>query len=368
MKVLNKQGMDLVLVSMKEIKTLTTYSLLVLVLFIRTSSCFPNGPPTSVCSTGLPLHRKNGTLIPPQETPPPFKITVNTSTYKPGDVINVKVDGINEMFKGLFLQIRPVKKSKTDSVRDVPLGAFRRLKRNTEIMGCDIAQDTLAHEDGYVKFGTEFNWVAPLLMKNDIVVRATILANYTTYWVNVESDIIRLQDVGPLPAEALKEPWLREIISTVQKKGDKKATEDAIIARFEKGFDGALDPDGRVMIHYIMDLLPFEDSTKYGKPSPPPGFNVDDSSDTEPTAGDLKFDTSDKQDEKKDSKVVADDETSETSKADTADKQDGKKDSKVVADEGSSKMSKADTYFEVLVKAVIGGDKLVADALEKLMK
>ena len=290
------------------------------------------------------MHRKDGVRIPPQTTPPPFKIIVNATSLKPGDVINVKLDGGDEMFKGLFLQIRPVKKSDKDTVRDVPLGSFRRIMQNTEIMGCDVALDTLVHEDGFLKFKTEFNWISPLLMKNDVVVRATILVNYTTYWVNVESDVIRLEDVGPLPAEGLERPWLKEIISTVQKKEDVKATEDAVVARFEKGFNGAIDPDGHIMIHYVIDLLPFEDSTMYGKPQPPPGFDVrdnDDSSDVKTSTGDLMFEAVDNEGNQKDTSANVVDEP--------------------------SKATKADTYYEVLLKAVLGGDKIVADALEKLI-
>ena len=334
--------------------------------------CFPNGPPTTVCFTKLPLHKdkKTGEVIPPQTSPPPFKIIVNTTSYKPGDVINIKVDSDTaEPFKGLFLQVRPVKKSKNDKVRGVPLGMYRRVLENTKIIGCDIAVDTIVHKDPYVKYTTEMNWISPLLMKNDVIVRATILANFSTYWTNLKSDVIRLQDVGPLPVEGLKDPWLKEIISTVQKKDDKKAMEDAVRARFEKGLNGALDPNGNVMVHYVVELLPFEDSTKHGRPEPPPGFDAEDLSDTGNGQTTQVFETTTVADTL--DSVTRPDGTVHFPESATENKDDDANEKEVPKLKDSLKQlyqSKAEAYYEVLVKAVLGGDKIVADALQKIIE
>ena len=318
------------------------------------------------------MHRdkETGKVIPPQTSPSPFKIIVNTTSYKPGDVINIKIDTDNaETFKGLFLQVRPVKKSKEDKVRQIPLGMYRRVIENTKIIGCDVAVDTITHKDPFVKYITEMNWVAPLLVKNDVIVRATILANFSTYWTNVKSDVIRLQDVGPLPVEGLKEPWLKEIISTVQKKDDKQAMEDAVRARFEKGFDGALDPNGNVMVQYVIDLLPFEDKTKHGRPNLPPGFDV--AHDTEQEIKETKESLEEH---------VADDLDSETHPDETEELKPEKKTEEIQPESKGetakpesgdslkqSHQSKAEAYYELLIKAVLGGDKTVADALQKII-
>ena len=353
----------------------TLLAFLTVLLFFSKSCvvfCYPDGPPTSACIAGLPFHKKDGKAIPPQTSPSPFKIIVNATTYKPGDVINIKVDTDNaETFRGLFLQVRPVKKSNEDTVRDVPLGSYRRVLKNTQIMGCDVAVDTIGHADGYVKYNAEVNWISPLLMKNDIIVRATVLANFSTYWANVKSDVIRLEDVGPLPAEGLQRPWLREIITTVQKKDDKIAMEEAVKARFEKGLNGALDPDGNVMVHYVLELLPFEDSTMHGKPKLPPGFDIDENSeevDNEPTDND--FDTTTALSAV--DSFTGPDKTLHFTDSTSDDKNDSANGKTKPLTEISSKQgsheSKAEAYYEVLVKAVIGGDKVVADALEKLIE
>lgn len=365
-------------------KTILSINLLlsyVLLIKLSVIFCFPNGPPVSVCLTAFPLHRKDGKPIPPQKTSAPFKIVVNTTSYRPGEAINIRVEGTeSEVFKGLYLQVRPVKKSKQDKVRDVPIGSYRRILQNTKIIGCDVAMDTLVHKDAFVKMATEFDWIPPLLVKNDIVVRATILANYSTYWVNVESDVISLENVGPLPAEKLKEPWLKEIISTVQKQDDKKAAEEAVIARFEKGFTGALDPNGNVMVQYVLDLLPFEDKTLHGKPKLPPGFDVGDMSDDV----DETLTMTDDQNSEEMSDIANTDEpleitstdkpsdiTSMDAPSDTTSTDASSDATNTVEPKDYLKLeplkSKADEYYDVLVKALLGGDKIVADALAKMI-
>ena len=340
--------------------------------------CYPAGPPTSVCFSKIPMHRdkKTGEVIPPQTSPSPFKIIVNATSYKPGDVINIKIDTDNaETFKGLFLQVRAVKKSKDDKVRSVPIGSYRRVIENTKIIGCDVAVDTITHKDPYVKYLTEMNWVAPLLVKNDVIVRATILANFSTYWTNVKSDVIRLEDVGPLPVEGLKEPWLKEIITTVQRKDDQQAMEDLIKARFEKGFDGALDPNGNVMVHYVTDLLPFEDKTRFGRPNLPPGFDVDHS--VEQEIKETKESLPDHVEDEEEITEAGDPET-DTDQDKTTEENDVPNVEKEKTVEAAnpefeesvklSYQSKAEAYYEVLIKAVLGGDKTVANALQKMVK
>ena len=237
----------------------------VLISCIHHILCYPDGPPLSVCDTGLPIHLgKNGTPYPPQTSPSPFQIKVNTTSYKPGDVIAVTVTSdVGEMFKGLFLQARKIRNDDEKRMEDIPVGSFHRSIVNTRIVSCELGMNTVTHTDPYLKMTTILNWRSPLLMNNDVVIRATVLTNFSTFWTNVDSQRIKLIRPEMLPAENMEKPWVEEIIKNVQAKEDGIKSRELVKSRFERGFKGVIDPNGYIMVHYVMDLLPFY-SSHYG--------------------------------------------------------------------------------------------------------
>lgn len=222
--------------------------------------CFPNGPPRSACADGLPIHTKDGQLVQPQESPSPYIITVNASTFQPGDTINIKVHSSQgEMFKGLFVQVRPLANADDSAFRSAPLGEYYRRIMNTKPIVCVNSQDTLVHKDPFMKIETKFDWKAPLLIQNDVIVTATVLKDFSTFWTKVESPPIKLVRDKILPAEKLEKPWLKEIIKTIKVSDVADLKRELVRERFERGFKGAFDPNGYIMVQYINDMLPFED-------------------------------------------------------------------------------------------------------------
>lgn len=237
------------------------FVLLLLGLFnVYYVNCFPNGPPRSACADGLPIHTRNGELIKAQESPSPYVITVNATSFQPGDTLSIKLRGSQgEMFKGLFVQVRPLPNPDEEYFKSAPMGEYYRRIMNTKPTVCVNSQDTLVHKDPFMKIETKFDWKAPLLVNNDVVVTATILKDFGTFWTNVESPRIKLIRESVLPAELLKKPWLLEIIKTVKASENATVKRQLVRERFEKGFKGAFDPSGYIMVQYINDMLPFED-------------------------------------------------------------------------------------------------------------
>ncbi|XP_045215532.2 uncharacterized protein LOC123565814 [Mercenaria mercenaria] len=232
------------------------------VLFVLlTTYAYPNGPPKSVCKDGMPVHVKDGKNVPPQNTSSPFVIDVNSTVVRPGDTIRIKVhSNQGEMFRGLFLQVHPIPNGADDEVKYEAAGLFDRKIKNVKIMTCRILLDTLTHKDSFMKIEANFDWRAPLYLTRDVVVRATILKNFDTYWHNVESPRIILLKEETSAVKNLEKPWLEEIIKTVKAEEDIKLRRELARARFERGFKKAIDPNGFIMINYVTNLLPFEDS------------------------------------------------------------------------------------------------------------
>lgn len=222
--------------------------------------CFPSGPPRSACADGLPVHSRNGHLIKAQDSPSPYVITVNSTNFRPGETLSIKIHSPQgEMFKGLFVQVRPLARPDEEYFKSAPLGEYYRRVMNTKPSVCVNSQDTLVHKDPFMKIETKFDWKAPLLVNHDVVVTATILKDFATFWINVESPRIELQRDPVLPAETLQEPWLLEMVRSVRAGQNATRKQHLVQERFERGFKGAFDPNGYIMVQYLNDMLPFED-------------------------------------------------------------------------------------------------------------
>ncbi|KAL4228236.1 DOMON domain-containing protein frrs1L [Mactra antiquata] len=248
------------------------HRVLVLMLILASicyhSNSYPNGPPETVCGNGLPVHSKNGTKVPPQKFPSPYVIEVNTSTFRPGESINVTIKSyVRQAFRGLFVQVVPIPNGLNDSIQYLAAGLYERNIKNIKLMTCRYMLDTLGHKDRFMKFETSFKWRSPLMIKHDVVVRATILKEFDIYWHNAESTVIKLENSGEFPVEKLKKPWLEEVIKNVQTSDDAEARRELTRARFNKGFKNAITPEGNIMIQYVTNMLPFKDS-------PVPGYKA----------------------------------------------------------------------------------------------
>ncbi|XP_060572297.1 uncharacterized protein LOC132730400 [Ruditapes philippinarum] len=200
-------------------------------------------------------------IYPPQNISSPFIIDVNTTVIRPGETIRVKVrSNKGEMFRGLFLQVHPIPNSANDEVKYEAAGLFDRKLKNVKIMTCRILLDTLTHKDPFMKIEASFDWRAPLYLTRNLVVRATILKNFDTYWHNVMSPKITVIKDEISEVKSLEKPWLKEIIKTIKSEYDVSARRDIVRARFERGFRQAIDRNGIVMVNFVTNLLPFEDS------------------------------------------------------------------------------------------------------------
>ncbi|KAH3843846.1 hypothetical protein DPMN_117377 [Dreissena polymorpha] len=222
---------------------------------------YPSGAPRSSCENALPFHVLDGIPVEPQNYSSPYIITVNVTSYEPGDFISVRVHSyVGALFKGLFLQVRPLPDSGGRRYKDEPIGSYFRELQNSDLLNCGYSLDTVTHAGGFSKVETTFTWMAPLFAKSDIEVRATILKDFATYWTNVTSRRIsfKRKSDDPYPVEKLEKPWVKEIIRTIKAEDNPTLRKQLVKERFAKGTKNAIDPNGYIMVNYVNDMLMFE--------------------------------------------------------------------------------------------------------------
>eukprot|EP00058_Branchiostoma_floridae_P015841 XP_002601329.1 hypothetical protein BRAFLDRAFT_82772 [Branchiostoma floridae] len=129
----------------------------------------------------VPAHK-----VPGQTSSPPYELLVDKQTYSVGEQINVTIQQTgSETFEGFYIQARPVG-------RNEPVGTFTALDDDITLV-VDCAPDTqnaVGHRrTNYSlpivqKTVVSVIWTAPNVTSGDIQFRATVLQNFTTFWVN----------------------------------------------------------------------------------------------------------------------------------------------------------------------------------------
>ncbi|KAK3588427.1 hypothetical protein CHS0354_026754 [Potamilus streckersoni] len=153
---------------------------------------FAMGPPLSACTDmfpgghGFDAQNANGSL-------PPFFITVNSTTYRPGDIIQVFLNSTAPwFFEGVFIQARRAKCN--SPMRDSPVGTFKTMPNEDFVNPIDcsgITASALAHYSHNHISNRIIYWIAPSQSVGHIYLRGTFARNKRIFWTNVFSSFIR---------------------------------------------------------------------------------------------------------------------------------------------------------------------------------
>ncbi|KAJ8021121.1 Ferric-chelate reductase 1 [Holothuria leucospilota] len=181
---------------MAQLKVLLSTFFLVLTA-VTLVECFPGGAGTQACVTLVPLH---GTQ--PQPAPVPYQITLSQSTFAPGDQILVTVDatpGNTNVYRGLALQARPAVGS-TDTT-----GTFTILpndQSNFRFYDCADGSPTggVTHTNRNDKsLPQRFLWTPSDGFTGDVQFRLTVVREFSIFWTDIPSAVLRLQQGNNLP-------------------------------------------------------------------------------------------------------------------------------------------------------------------------
>ncbi|XP_062566577.1 ferric-chelate reductase 1-like [Saccostrea cucullata] len=154
--------------------------LLCLNLLIVVVIGYPNGAPPNVCDTMVPGH--SGAV---QTGASSYTMTMNSTIYTAGDVIEVTVTG--GTFRGIFIQAR----SANCSTVSLPAFSLMTNEGNLKTLTCNNVQNSaVTHTTKSDKTQAKFYW-KPAANTGHIYFRATVVQVYSTYWVGIQSPVLR---------------------------------------------------------------------------------------------------------------------------------------------------------------------------------
>lgn len=161
---------------------------LVLQCCVVSVSGYPGGAPPNSCAGMVPGH--SGATV--QAGASPYTVTMNTSTYTAGDVIEVTVSG--GTFRGLLVQ------AQSPGCFGFPLPSFSVMPGDTNVSTLTCpgqANSAITHTNRNDKTQATFYWT-PGQDLGHINFRATVVQNFNIFWVNITSPELR-NSVNPVP-------------------------------------------------------------------------------------------------------------------------------------------------------------------------
>lgn len=140
-----------------------------------------------------PHHHSRG-----QTSPSPYQLQTNSSTYRPGELIQVTLWG--QSFEGFLLQAR-------DPTQDDPatLGSFILTDpHSTQLLNCNKHKGSaVSHTSKSLKSLVRVLWRPPSDPPTQVQFLVTVVSHYDKFWVKIPGPIISLHGVTPRPPESL---------------------------------------------------------------------------------------------------------------------------------------------------------------------
>ncbi|KAG7314932.1 hypothetical protein KOW79_022235 [Hemibagrus wyckioides] len=142
---------------------------------LSTVAGYPNGAPVDRCGNMTPGHN-----VLPQTSSSPYTIMISNNTFRPNEPIRVMIEG--PVYLGVLLQARS--SSGTDAI-----GTWGIPPPNTKYLACSgNGQSAITHSSIINKNNkTIYTWIPPESLQTAFI-RATVVANRTTFWINLTSE------------------------------------------------------------------------------------------------------------------------------------------------------------------------------------
>ncbi|ESO95889.1 hypothetical protein LOTGIDRAFT_239394 [Lottia gigantea] len=163
----------------------TIYILVVILGICHYGNGYPGGAPDSACGAMFP----SGHSAPPQGSSPPYRIILAKKTYSPGETVKVIIEAKKgHYFKGILLQARNIGCNVNGS--DI-VGVFTANDNELETKHCfGKVHSSVTHNSNSPKRTKFIYWTAPVHSAGHVIIRATLVEDTSTFWINVVSDIL----------------------------------------------------------------------------------------------------------------------------------------------------------------------------------
>lgn len=169
-------------------------SVVVLAVCAHTVSGFSNGKVRQACKDMMPQHGHE-----PSPDPPPYNISVDRTTFSPGDRITVTVrvasSGSSSHFKGFLIEARDAGKADNPA-----LGTFVLVDPGvSQLLQCANTQGSgVSHTSDSKKTEVRAMWESPQDPPERVQFLVTVVQKYKVYWVKIPGPVVSLKG-GVIP-------------------------------------------------------------------------------------------------------------------------------------------------------------------------
>ncbi|XP_017269555.1 ferric-chelate reductase 1 [Kryptolebias marmoratus] len=168
--------------------------LLALTGFVVTVSGYSRGQVGVSCRDLVPQHGYE-----PSQDSPPYSLTVDRSTFSPGDQITVSLTVASSSsiyFKGFLIEARDA-----SSLNSPAVGFFNLTETNeAQVLKCGQNQGSaLSHKDSSRKTHIQAVWVSPRNTPSRVQFLVTVVQEYKVYWVRIAGPVVSLRGATASP-------------------------------------------------------------------------------------------------------------------------------------------------------------------------
>uniref|UniRef100_A0A7N8Y3V0 Ferric chelate reductase 1 n=1 Tax=Mastacembelus armatus TaxID=205130 RepID=A0A7N8Y3V0_9TELE len=158
------------------------------------AGCYANGKVTEACGNMEPHHG-----VPGQTIPSPYLLTTNSTTFSPGDHVQVILSGTSH-FEGFLLQA----KGTASQGSAFTVGTFTLTDpKRTQLLTCNKQQDSaVSHTSDARQKEVVVVWNAPQDSPNEVQFFVTVVAHYSVLWVKLPGPVIYHHGVTPYPPQS----------------------------------------------------------------------------------------------------------------------------------------------------------------------
>nr|XP_029481809.1 putative ferric-chelate reductase 1 isoform X3 [Oncorhynchus nerka] len=170
--------------------------ILIIACVLRVVRCYSSGEVTEACDEMAPQH-----FVTAQQSPAPFSVTADRSSFKEGDEITVRLLADSTPFIGFMLQARAVNGSS-------PLGVFTVTGGEAQLLTCNgHPKSAVSHTSASAKLSIQGTWRAPTSYGfNSIQFSASFVIDFSTFWVGVTSYPVTFSGTAATPANSTSIP------------------------------------------------------------------------------------------------------------------------------------------------------------------
>ncbi|XP_060899792.1 putative ferric-chelate reductase 1 [Labrus mixtus] len=157
------------------------------------AGCYANGKVAKACHGMEPSHHARG-----QSTPSPYILTVNATTYGPGDQILVVLSG-STYFTGFLLQARDTPNQGSASI----VGTFTLMDpKRTQLLTCNkLKGSAVSHTTAVQKKEVAVIWTPPSYPAVQVQFFVTVVQEFKVFWVKLPGPIINEEGFTPNPTQ-----------------------------------------------------------------------------------------------------------------------------------------------------------------------